>query len=72
MIELLISACLAAAPDDGGKCRDFSLLFDSREFSVMTCLTQSQPMIAAWSVAHPGWQVTRWRCGAHSRAISSI
>lgn len=72
MIELLISACLTAAPAPTESCRDFSLLFDAREMSVMTCMTQGQPLIAAWSEGHPAWQVRRWRCGAYSRTISSI
>lgn len=72
MIELLISACLTAAPAPAGKCRDFSLLFDAREMSVMTCMTQSQPLIALWSERHPDWQVSRWRCGDYSRTISRI
>lgn len=72
MIELLISACLSAGPANTDRCRDFSLLFDAREISVTACMTQSQPMLAAWSEAHPDWQIRRWRCAAHSRDISSI
>ena len=43
MIELLIAACLMT-----GECRDFSLLYDSREVSMMTCTTSGQAEVARW------------------------
>jgi hypothetical protein len=58
MIELVIAACLAS-----GDCRDFALLYDSREVSVMTCMVSGQTEIARWQDSHPGWRVVRWRCG---------
>jgi hypothetical protein len=58
MIELLIAACLAS-----GDCRNFSLLYDSREVSVMTCMVSGQVEVARWQAGHPDWRVVRWRCG---------
>ncbi len=58
MIELLISACLTTGPD----CRDFALLFDAREVSMMTCALQGQTVIAGWQQDHPAWKVERWTC----------
>ena len=58
MIELAILACLAAED-----CRDFSLLYDPREVSLMTCMVGSQAEIARWQESHPLWTVRRWSCG---------
>lgn len=74
MIELLIKACVLSAhlsspePD----CRDFSLLFDPREISLMTCITQAQPIIARWKASNQKWEVKRWQCGMQARNVSSI
>lgn len=53
MIELLISACLLS----NSECRDFSLLFDAREISIMTCMLHGQSAIAPWQQEHPDWKV---------------
>lgn len=67
MIELLISACLSTAP----VCKDFSLLFDGREVSLMTCMISGQTVIAPWQQDNPEWQVMRWACRhADQRAVS--
>lgn len=58
MIELLISACLATGP----VCKDFPLLFDSREVSLMTCMIHGQTAIAPWRERHPEWTIRRWTC----------
>lgn len=59
MIELVIAACLVT----GGECRDFKLLYDAYDVSLMTCMVAGQPEIARWQESHTGWQVARWRCG---------
>ncbi|MBA3323956.1 MAG: hypothetical protein H0T41_01300 [Rhodobacteraceae bacterium] len=58
MIELLISACLMS-----GGCRDFPLLYDAREVSLMTCMVSGQAEVARWQASNPLWSVLRWRCG---------
>lgn len=74
MIELLIKACILSshlsAPE--GECRDFSLLFDPREVSLITCMTQAQPIVAHWQQSHQKWEVRRWQCGMRSMNVSSI
>lgn len=57
MIELLIVACLGQAP-----CREFSLLFDPMEVSIMTCTLHGQTQIASWKETHPNWTVSKWKC----------
>lgn len=49
MIELLISACLVTGP----VCKDFSLLFDNSEVSLMTCMISGQAVIAPWQQNYP-------------------
>ena len=60
MIELVIAACISSATPE---CRDFSLLFDADEVSVMSCALHGQREIARWSESHPTWTVARWTCG---------
>ena len=67
MIELLIAACLAQ-----GECRDFALLYDAREASLMTCVTQGQVEVARWKQSHPHWSVKRWRCGLAAEGELSV
>lgn len=74
MIELMIKACVLAthlsSPEP--ECRDFSLLFDARDVSLMTCMIQAQPIIAQWKQANHKWEVRGWQCGMHARNVSSI
>jgi hypothetical protein len=58
MIELLIAACLVS-----GDCRDFALLYDAREVSVMTCTVSGQAEVARWQATNLRWRVVRWNCG---------
>lgn len=58
MIVLLIAACLTE-----GECRDFSLLYDPADVSLMTCVTAGQAEVARWGESNPQWTVARWRCG---------
>ena len=51
MIELLIVACLGS-----GECRDFPLLYDSREVSLMTCQVAGQTEVARWQSGHLDWR----------------
>jgi hypothetical protein len=60
MIELLIAACLASS----GDCRDFSLLYDAREVSLLTCVVSGRREVARWQASHPDWHVERWNCGS--------
>lgn len=68
MIELLISACMLNGP----VCKDFSLLFDDHELSVMTCTVNGQAMIAPWQESHPQWKIRRWTCRPHDRREVSL
>ena len=74
MIELLIKACVLSmhisSPEP--ECRDFSLLFDQHDVSLMTCMMQAQPIIAQWKESHHKWDVRRWQCGMRSMNVSSI
>jgi hypothetical protein len=58
MIELVLTICALAAPD---RCGETRLQFISQE-SLMQCMMQAPPYIAAWSVSHPASRVVSWRC----------
>ena len=60
MIELLIAACLSSPSPE---CRDFSLLYDPADLTLMACAVHGQQQIASWQQSHPGWTVARWSCG---------
>jgi hypothetical protein len=67
MIELVIAACLAT-----GECRESRLTYDPYDVTLMTCMVSGQAQVARWAEEHPGWRVTRWRCGvagAYGQAI---
>jgi hypothetical protein len=59
MFALFLSACLANAP---GVCRDFKVRIDS-EGGPLSCMFQAPQMFGRWSAEHPGWTISRWRCG---------
>ena len=58
-VELVILACLSG----GVRCQDFSLLYDPREVSLMTCMVAGQPAVALWQAEHPLSELRRWSCG---------
>lgn len=69
MIELLIAACLSTATQE---CRNFSLLYDPADLSVVACAIHGQREIAEWSETHPNWRVARWTCGFRAPGSADI
>jgi hypothetical protein len=68
MIELLITACLINV----GECQRFSMLYDAREVSVMTCMIGGEAEVARWAESHKEWRVQRWSCGSvDERAVDT-
>jgi len=57
MIELILTVCVLAAPS---RCDDVRLQFVAQE-TMMQCMMQAPPYIAAWSAQHPDVSVSRWR-----------
>jgi sensor c-di-GMP phosphodiesterase-like protein len=68
MIELVIAACLLSATE----CREFKLLYDPYDVSLMTCMIAGQPEVARWQGEHPDWRVTRWSCDLQERQSSNL
>jgi hypothetical protein len=58
MIELIVTVCALNAPE---QCEERGLQFIAQG-SLMQCMMQAPPYIAAWSGEHPETRVTRWRC----------
>ncbi len=58
MIALAFIACLATSD-----CRDFTLLYDPHEVSVIGCMRGAEVELAVWKQEHPVWTITRWTCG---------
>ena len=58
MIELILTVCALSAP---GQCEERRLPFVSQG-TLMQCMMQAPPYVAAWSGEHPGRRVMRWRC----------
>jgi hypothetical protein len=68
MIELILTVCALNAPN---LCNEQRLPFVSQE-SLMQCLMQAPPHIAAWTDQHPASRVTRWRCAYPGEAGQKI
>lgn len=60
MLELLMTVCLASAPQD---CREVRLNFAADNTSPMQCMLYGQMEIAKWIEEHPAFQIKKWRCG---------
>jgi hypothetical protein len=57
MIELILTVCALSAPS---QCEEQRLQFVSQG-SLMQCMMQAPPYIAAWSEEHPAARVARPR-----------
>jgi hypothetical protein len=68
MLDLVIAACLAIS----GECRDFHLLYDPRDVSLMMCVAGGQVEIVDWQQSHPSWTVKRWRCGYQAKGVVDL
>lgn len=68
MLDLVIAACLTLH----GECRDFHLLYDPRDVSVMMCVAGGQIQIADWQQSHPDWTVRGWRCQYRATDVAEI
>lgn len=68
MIELILSVCALNAP---GLCEEKRLPFVAQE-SLMQCMMQAPPYIAAWSDEHPAIRIVRWRCAYPGEADQKI
>ncbi len=68
MIELILTVCALAAP---GQCDEAKVQFVSQG-SLMQCMMQAPPYIAAWAESHPAVRVARWRCAFPGAAGEKI
>ena len=68
MIELILTVCALNAPT---QCDEQRLQFVSQG-SLMQCMMQAPPYVAAWSVEHPASRIARWRCAYPGRADQKI
>jgi hypothetical protein len=62
MFAIFLSACLTRDPS---VCREFKIPSDA-VYSSTACLAQAPLQFGFWAKEHPGWQISRWRCGANS------
>lgn len=59
MIELVLTACLLAAPD---RCEQ-RYIETALPMSLFECMVTSQQHLVRWREQHPNWRVARWSCG---------
>jgi hypothetical protein len=59
MIELVFSACLAAAPQE---CKDVHLTFAETSVSPVMCALIGQVEMAKWRERNPDFRVGRFKC----------
>ncbi|MEJ1160035.1 hypothetical protein [Prosthecomicrobium sp. N25] len=60
MIELIVTACLAANP---AECRDIRLGSVEGIVDQIQCRKMGQIESARWIGEHPGYVIKMWRCG---------
>ena len=58
MIELIFVACLRLAAD----LREERSKVHTAEIGIMGCMVTAQAELAAWTQAHPEFEVGRWSC----------
>ena len=68
MIELILTVCALNALS---LCEEQRLPFVAQE-SLMQCMMQAPPYVAAWSGEHPASRVARWRCAYPGSAGQKI
>jgi hypothetical protein len=68
MIELILTVCALAVP---ARCDEAKVQFVSQE-SLMQCMMQAPPYIAAWADGHPSVRVASWRCAFPGAAGEKI
>jgi hypothetical protein len=57
MLSLILTVCLAAAPDT---CQEERPPVEPA--SAVTCMMQGQEIAAEWLNEHPKWVLSAWRC----------
>jgi hypothetical protein len=68
LVELILTVCTLTQPQS---CEERHLSFVD-EGSLMQCMTQAPPAIAAWAYSHPARKVVKWRCSYPGGEGSSI
>jgi hypothetical protein len=58
-MDLLVVACLLAAPED---CREHRVRVSIERGDPMFCVMNAAPFITEWAAAHPNWRLKSWRC----------
>lgn len=61
MVELVLIVCSLIQPQECGVRQP---AFESEYGSIRSCLVQGHLAVVRWELAHPGWKVQRWTCGA--------
>ncbi len=64
-LELIITACLIAAP---AECAEHRVRLTIQGGDPGQCMYSSPPRVARWSTLHPRWEVRSWRCALVSDA----
>jgi len=62
MLAIIISACLISDP---AVCKDYKIPLLSG-IDPTRCALYAPAHFGKWSNEHPGWRITKWRCGPAS------
>jgi hypothetical protein len=69
MIEILVSACLLADPD---QCKDVRLHVAAETVTAQQCIKLGQFEIVKWAERNPNWSIKRWSCGRPAGTASAM
>lgn len=64
MVELIVVACLVAAPAD---CAEHRLRLTVGGMDAGQCMYKSVTRVARWQELHRKWQVKSWKCALIER-----
>jgi hypothetical protein len=64
-MDLIILACLVAAPTD---CAAVPLPVSLTPIAPMSCMVAAQPILAEWCEENPDRFIARWRCAPSQTA----
>jgi hypothetical protein len=65
-MNLVLLVCLAGSPDT---CHEERMLIGASLGDARMCLASAVPAIAEWSEEHPGYMISRWKCGDAREAL---
>jgi len=69
LIEVIMTVCSLS---QSAACEEKHLQFVDQGASLMQCLMEAPPYLAAWGDEHPGRKIVKWRCAYPGQEDQSL